>query len=108
VDKPNFTLENWQWQRVNEYLFLNCEQSAFERLTNSASTDADLVIAAIGADAVLADNASQDIIDHFHLDLGNSLDWLKDCLDYMVACSKSEHEWDLSQGTSLRAFLGRA
>jgi hypothetical protein len=91
VNKPNFTLENWQRQRVNEYLFLNCDQLGFECLS-SGKTDTDLVIAAIGVDAVLAGNASQDVMDHFHLDLGIPLDWLKDCLGYMVACSKSEHE----------------
>ena len=91
MNKPNFTLENWQRQRVNEYLFLNCEQSAFERLSNGA-TDADLIIAAIGLDAALADGAGQDIVEHFHRDLAIPLHWLKDCLDYMVACLKNEHE----------------
>jgi hypothetical protein len=97
VNKPNFTLENWQRQRVNEYLFLNCEQSAFELLSNSASTDADLVIAAIGVDAALRGDATlrgdagENIFEHFHRDLAIPLHWLKDCIDYTAACLKDEH-----------------
>jgi len=53
MNKPNFTLQPSQRQGVNEYLWLHSDQPAFD-LTDGMS-DADLIIMAIGIDAVLKD-----------------------------------------------------
>jgi hypothetical protein len=49
MEKPHFSLENWQRQRLNEYIFLRCgEQSAFDQISKDVKTDAELLIAALG------------------------------------------------------------
>jgi hypothetical protein len=87
MDKPNFSLENWQRQRLNEYIFLRSgEQSAFDQISKDAKTDAELVIAALGLGFVLNDVPA--IITRFEHELAIPRPWLEACIGYMAACVK--------------------
>ena len=84
MNKPDFTLENWQRQRMHEFIFLHCDQTATVILS-SVTTDAELVIAALGVDASVGGDGEQTIA-YFLNEAGISLSQLDECTKYMLAC----------------------
>jgi hypothetical protein len=44
---PDFSLENWQRQRLYEHIFVRSDQSAFDQIGMNAKSDPELLVAAL-------------------------------------------------------------
>ena len=71
MNKPDFTLGNWQRQRINEYIFVRSEQAAFDQITHDIQTDVELLVAGLAIGMMIEDDGPS-VLTYFHEELGSS------------------------------------
>jgi hypothetical protein len=87
MNKPDFSLENWQRQRINEYIFVRSEQAAFDQITHDIQTDVELLVAGLAIGMMIEDDRPS-VLTYFHEELGIPVAWLSACTNYMESCFK--------------------